>query len=158
MRLALPLLVALAAPAGAGEGGHAHADAPAGLEIGHGWMAATAGDDGRAFVRLRNETGGALVLTGLEIEGIAGAEAALVAPRIDGGAGVLPLTPFVLDPGVELEMAPEGPHVALTGIGPRAEGGEIDLVLLFEGLGAVEARVAVEGADAESASHAGHDH
>ena len=155
MRLLPALLLVLAAPAFAGEDDHHHAEAPEGLEIGHGWMAATEGPDARVFMRVHNETGEDLVLTAVEVEGAA---AVLVAPAIDGSGGTAPLLPYPLDAGAELEMTPDGPHIAITGLGPRAEGEAFDLVLAFEGLGEVEAHVDVEGPDAESESHAGHDH
>ena len=81
-----------------------------------------------------------------------------MAPAIDGSGATVPLLPYPLDPGAVLEMDPDGPNLAIAGLGPRAEGQEIALVLVFAEAGTAEAHVAVEGADAESRSHAGHDH
>jgi len=162
MRTALALVLALspfAAIAGddhSHDHGHDHGDEHAGeIHITHGWMAETKGPVARVFFALENEGDETFTLTGMTSPM---GDVMLMAPAIKAGGDEQILTSFTLAPGDALEMSPDGLYVAVKISEPLMQGAEFPIMVMLDDLGELEIDVDVEGADAESISHAGHNH
>lgn len=134
-----------------------HAFAAEGMEVVHPWSRAAApGETAFVFFELHNQ-GEADRLLGattdlaeaIHIVGLAiGADGTAVE---EVGPIDIPTGKFAFDPG--------GLALELHGFaGPLEQGGQFELVLTFANAGAVEIEVAVEAADADQHSHAGHSH
>ena len=158
--LAAMISLLLASTASAEEHGHEeerHVFAAGGIEIIHPWArAAAAGEETLVFFELHNEgqpdrLAGARtdVAEDVHIVGLTlGAEGGEVQ---EVGVVDIPAGAFAFDPGgLALEL-----HSLTQTL---EQGGHFDLVLQFEGAGAVEIEVAVEAAGATQHSHAGHSH
>lgn len=129
-----------------------------GAHLGHGWMAEPAGDTARIFLTIENEGDVPMTLDGISTE--AAASVTLMAPPIKAGEETpVPIPAMTIAPGETLELSPEGLYFLAEGLtAPLTEGQEIDLVLQLSPDGLMETHVLVEGPDAETDSHAGHDH
>ena len=128
-----------------------------GLHVLHPWTRATGGKDALVFMELSNEGDTPVSLIGAEADFAAGAE--LVGYSFAAGSGSYqPVPPVPVQPERELDLAPDGLAIQLTGLTrDLAEGAHLDLTLLTS-LGALEIEVAVEAHDARQHSHAGHAH
>ncbi|MEM9796036.1 MAG: copper chaperone PCu(A)C [Pseudomonadota bacterium] len=154
MTLLRPLLfgVLLALPAQADGPGKDHAE---GLEIGGGWTAATSHSEARVFVRIENHGDEAANVVGFHSPL---GPVVLMAPPLDGGEPV-PLGAYPLGPEGRLDMSPDGPFLLISDVAtPLQEGTEFEMTVFLEPQGEFAIHVDVEGPDAESHSHVGHNH
>ena len=128
------------------------------LHIGHGWMAATDETTVRVFLEIENEGSEAVTLIGARSD-VAGATAIAGPPLKANSSALVVLPEYPIAPGAELHMEPDGLYLLLTDAkGPFKEGTEFDMVLTFAPGGDIEVHVDVEGPNAESESHEGHNH
>jgi len=158
------LLACLAVPAGFAQDtdhDHGHEDQHVfeanGLEILHPWArAAGAGEETFVFFELHNE-GEADRLIGARS---AAAEAIHIVGLTIGADGAAVQEVGEIDiPQGEFAFDPGGLALELHGLTMAIEqGGHLDLVLEFANAGPVEIEVAVEAANANQHSHAGHSH
>ncbi|KNG92431.1 copper chaperone PCu(A)C [Pseudaestuariivita atlantica] len=127
-----------------------------GLHVGEGWMAATEGQVARAFVEIHNEGDAPVILHAFRADW---ADAALVGAPVKADGRDVPLDDYMLLPGEELDMEPEGVFIRLTDLTvPLAEGTEADVTLILSTGTEIAITIQVEGENAETESHAGHDH
>ncbi len=165
-RLALILSLALGATALQAGDDHGHDDHDedaahlfeiGGLEVLHPWTRATEEDEALVFMELINEGAAAVAVEGAEAGFAEAAE--LVGFRMqDGEGGYEALPPVPVQPGREMELAPDAMAIRLTGLSRHFEEGDHVELTLITSAGALEIEVAVEAADATQHSHAGHAH
>ena len=126
------------------------------VHVHDGWVASTEAPEARLFLEIENEGSGPVDIVGFATDR---GTAELAAPALDGGREVVALGVYPLDPGQALEMAPDAVHVRLTGLdAPLVEGERFEIRVMVEPGEEVVANVLVEGPDAESEDHSGHDH
>lgn len=124
-----------------------------GVTLLHGWARATHSSEGFAFVEIRNTGTQHLHLIGAE-SSIA-AQALLVGHSLNGWIDV---PEAEIAPGDQLDMAPDGLAIRLTGLTEELHENDVfQIHLLFEG-GELEFDVLVEPANAAQHRHAGHQH
>lgn len=128
-----------------------------GLEILHPWTRATQGDEAFVFMELHNEGEDPISLIGAEAD--FAAKVVLVGFTLAKGTQtVTPLPAVPVAPGRELELAPDIMAIHLTGLTrDLVQGGHAHLHLLTS-KGEVDIELAIENADAQQHSHAGHAH
>lgn len=132
------------------------ADGSAPIHAGHGWLAETRGDTARLFISLRNEGDATLVLVDIDSDlGMA----QLMGSPIKAGAQAQPIPALPIPPDTELRMEPDGIYILLSNLpAPLLEGSEIELTAQIDPIGKVELHFEVEGPNAETESHVGHNH
>lgn len=146
--------------------GHAHDDDDAeaghlaegaGLRALHPWTNATRADAALVFVEIANRGAAPVTITGAASR--VAASATLVGFRLVEGATIYdPVGALALDPGEEIDLEPRGLAIRLEGLtAALAEGGTVAVTLETD-RGPLALAVAVESADAEAHSHAGHVH
>lgn len=135
----------------------AHAFEGNGMRILHPWMNATSGREALIFLEMENIGDAPVTLTGADVP--FAEEATLVGFALQNGEGTYQPLPFVpVQPGRELELAPEGLAIRATGLTATFEQGDTARITLQTSAGALDLTVAVEAADARQHSHAGHAH
>jgi periplasmic copper chaperone A len=141
--ICLLLAVALGLPSAL-----AHSHRKRGIEVVHPWTFAASATGGTAqvFMRIRN-------LSNVQQRLVAASTAAaamveLHAPAGDGGpAATKPLAAIVIEPGSEVELASDGPHLVLRGVRARLDAYDtFKLTLVFEKAGRIVVDVLVEEA------------
>ena len=125
------------------------------VHVSGGWMAETTGSVARVFFEIENEGDETVTLTGLSSPL---GDVSLMAPAIKAGGEATMLADFTIAPGEALEMEPDGLFVAVKISAPLFEGQEFPIIVTLDGDEEIEVDVDVEGADAESISHDGHNH
>lgn len=126
------------------------------LHAGHGWLAATTKPQARVFINLENEGDAPVTIVGFSSDL---GEARLVGPAIKAGAGPQEIPEFQLTSGGALKMEPDGLHIYLSGLtSPMIKGEEIEIVAHFKSREDLILHAEIEDEDAESHSHAGHNH
>ncbi len=135
----------------------AHAFSANGVKVTHPWVNATRGREALIYLELENTGTTSVSLLGAEVP--FATEATLVGFAMQGGEGTYQPLPFVpVQPGRELELAPQGLAILATGLTKDlVEGGSVKATLLTSA-GAVDLLIAVEAAEARQHSHAGHAH
>jgi copper(I)-binding protein len=127
------------------------------LRVLHGWTRATDHDHARVFMEIENIGDEPVRITGGR--STVGEHTALVGFSLDGGEGrYQPLDAVPVMPGRMLELAPRALALDVDGLNrPLVEGASFPLVLTTDH-GDIEMSIAVEAADADQHSHAGHAH
>ena len=126
------------------------------LHVGHGWMAETDKPQARAFFEIENEGSTPVTITGFSTDL---GDATLTAPSLTPGADPQEIARYTIAPGEALALEPEGLYLALTGLSAPLPKGEAFEILAQQETGdTIAIEIDVEGPNAESDSHAGHDH
>lgn len=136
----------------------AHLSEKDGVRILHAWTNATDGDSARIYMEIANESGQDVILLGGESE-IGAGVALMGAPIRAGEDAPLPLDPFPIAAGTEMDLEPATLFLMIEGLTRTlAEGDDFDMHVELDPIGEIEIHVAVESANAREHSHAGHDH
>jgi len=127
------------------------------LRVLHGWTRATDHDHARVFMEIENIGDEPVRITGGRSK--IGERTELVGFSLEDGEGrYQPLDAVPVMPGRDLTLAPRALALSVDGLDrPLAEGASFPLVLTTDH-GDIEMTIAVEAADAEQHSHAGHAH
>ncbi len=129
-----------------------------GVSILHAWTNATDGDSARVYMEIANESAGDVILLGGEAE--IGASVALMGAPIRAGEDApLPLDPFPIAAGTEMDLEPATLFLMIGGLTrDLSEGDEFEMHVELDPIGEIKIHVAVEAGTAKEHSHAGHDH
>lgn len=158
---ALALLLS-AGVALAGEGDHAadddHVSEAGEVRVLHAWTTASSNGEARVYLRIENNGADEVTFAGADA-GSAGAVTLVGLNYAGGGAEPEPLGAFPIPAGTELDLAPDGLFLLVSGLEkPLAAGDHFDMHIELEPVGEVEIHVEVHPAGTTEHPHAGHSH
>lgn len=147
--------VDIAAAVRAAAGGHVSEGA--GLRAVHAWTRATSAREALVFVEIENLSDMRVTLTGGGAE-IAGGGGLVGFRLVDGAPGYAPIEALPLDAGGDVVLAPNRLALRLAGLSATLAQGDSFAAVIETDRGPLPITVAVEAADADAHSHAGHAH